>query len=49
MPLRRFETDNVRVVLEKTVSNDGRISGLKKWRNKKAIIIIQDDENETKR
>ena len=38
--MRRIEIDNVEAMLEKTVSEDGKIWGLKEWANKKAIIII---------
>lgn len=40
MSIRRFEIDNVSVVVEKTITKDGRISGLKKWAGKNAIIVI---------
>lgn len=43
--MRRFEVDNVRVVLEKSISIDGKIVGLKDWANRKATIIIQDNND----
>lgn len=45
MALRRFEMDCVRVVIEKEISKDGKIVGLKDWADKKATIIIQDEDN----
>jgi len=45
MVLRRFELDNVRVVLEKTIQRQGKIFGLTEWVGKKATIIIQDEDN----
>lgn len=45
MPMRRFEIDNVRVVLEKEISKDGKVWGLSDWAGKKATIIIQDEDD----
>ena len=40
MIMEKMEIDNVEASLEKTINKDGRIWGLKKWSDRKAIIII---------
>ena len=41
MVLRRFEMDNVRAVVEKKVTEDGRLCGLKRWSGETVTIVIQ--------
>lgn len=38
--MRKIEVDNVEAMIEKTVSDDGKIWGLKEWANKKVVIIV---------
>lgn len=38
--MRKLEIDDIEAMVEKTVSEDGKIWGLKEWANKKVIIII---------
>lgn len=42
--MRRLEIDNVEVMLEKEVSDDGRVFGLKDWAGEKVIVIITKKE-----
>lgn len=39
--MRKLEIDNIEAIVEKTVSEDGKIWGLKEWANRKILIIIQ--------
>ena len=39
--MRKIEIDNVEAMLEKEIDKTGRISGLKQWEGRKAIVIIQ--------
>jgi len=41
--MKKVEVDNVIAMIEKPI-NDGRIIGLSKWNDKKAIVIIMDEE-----
>ncbi|MFB6089263.1 MAG: hypothetical protein ABEK36_05785 [Candidatus Aenigmatarchaeota archaeon] len=36
----KIEIENVEAMLEKEVSEQGRVSGLKQWVGQKAIIVI---------
>jgi hypothetical protein len=40
MAMRRIEIDNVEEMLEKTVSNDGKVVGLKKHAGKIVLIVV---------
>ena len=40
--MKKVEVDNVIAMIEKSI-NDGRIIGLSKWNDKKAIVIITDE------
>jgi hypothetical protein len=42
--MRKLEIDNITAMIEKPISKDGRVCGLKDWKNKKAIIIIQENK-----
>jgi hypothetical protein len=39
--MRKLEIDDIEAMVEKTVSEDGKIWGLKEWANRKVIILIQ--------
>ena len=41
--MKKVEVDNVIAMIEKPI-NDARIIGLSKWNNKKAIVIITEEE-----
>ena len=38
--MKKVEIDNVLALLEKEIDKTGRISGLKQWEGKKAIVLI---------
>lgn len=38
--MRKVEIDNVEELLEKTVTQDGKVGGLKRHAGKKVIIVI---------
>ena len=38
--MRKVEIDNVVAMVEKEIDKTGRISGLKQWMDKKAIVVI---------
>lgn len=38
--MRKIEIDDVEAMIEKTINKDGKVWGLKDWKNKKALIII---------
>lgn len=38
--MRRLKIDDIEAMIEKTINEDGRVWGLKEWKNKKALIII---------
>ena len=38
--MKKVEIDNVVALLEKEIDKTGRISGLKQWEGKKAIVLI---------
>jgi len=40
--MKKVEIDHVEEMIEKTVTKDGKIGGLKKYAGKKVIVIIQD-------
>jgi len=40
MAMRRVEIDNVEEMLEKTVSKDGKVVGLKKHAGKTVLVIV---------
>lgn len=40
MTMRRIEIDNVIEMLEKTVTKDGKVGGLKKYSEKNVLIVI---------
>jgi|WetSurMetagenome_2_1015567.scaffolds.fasta_scaffold25230_3 hypothetical protein len=42
--MRKIEIDNVEAMIEKPINKDGKIWGLKDWKNKKALIIIIKEE-----
>ena len=39
--MRKLEIDDIEAMVEKTVSEEGKIWGLKEWANRKVIILIQ--------
>ena len=41
--MKKVEVDNVKAMIEKPI-NQGRIIGLSKWNEKKAIVIITEEE-----
>lgn len=41
--MKKIEVSNVKEVIEKKISPDGKIWGLKEWADKKATIIITED------
>ena len=38
--MRKIEIDNVEEMIEKTVTKDGKVGGLKKYAGKNVIIIV---------
>ncbi len=42
-----YTVENVEAVLDKKVTKDGKIGGLSEWRNRRAIVIITRDDEET--
>jgi len=42
--MKKVEVDNVEVMLEKPVDGFGRISGLSQWKNRKAVVLILNNE-----
>ncbi|MEM0466700.1 MAG: hypothetical protein QXX20_03770 [Candidatus Thermoplasmatota archaeon] len=44
MAIRRVEIENVEEVLEKTVSDDGKVVGLKKHAGKNVLIVVPKKE-----
>jgi len=43
--MRKVEIDNVEEFLEKTVTKDGKVGGLKKHAGKKVIIVVTKRES----
>ncbi len=43
MATRRLEIDNIEAMVEKTVSEEGKIWGLKEWADRKVLVIVQKD------
>lgn len=44
--MRRLEISDVEAMIEKTVSEDGKIWGLKEWADKKVLIVIPKGDDE---
>ena len=38
--MRKLEIDGVREIIEKTVTKDGKISGLKKYADQNVLIVV---------
>lgn len=45
MTIRKVEIDNVKEMLEKTVTKDGKVGGLMKHAGKTVLIIIIKDKS----
>lgn len=43
--MRKIEIDDVEAMIEKTINKDGRVWGLKDWKNKKVLIIVPKESN----
>ena len=42
--MKKIEIDDIEAMVKKLISKDGRVCGLKDWKNKTAIIIIQENK-----
>ena len=43
--MRRVEIDNVEEMIEKIVTKDGKVGGLKKYAGKQVIIVVTKGES----
>lgn len=43
--MRKIEIDNVEELLEKTVTKDGKVGGLKKYAGKNVLIVVTRKES----
>ena len=43
--MRRVEIDNVEEMIEKIVTKDGKVGGLKKYAGKNVLIIVPKEES----
>jgi len=44
MFMKKIEIDNVEIMLQKPIDSFGRISGLSPWKNRKAVVLILNNE-----
>jgi putative transposon-encoded protein len=43
--MKRIEIDNVEEIIEKIVTKDGKVGGLKKYTGKKVTVVVTKKEN----